>query len=97
MALDLNDGFTFDGLKKSFMERDTPYGGERFEMDWSYFKKPNDPNNNSMKLKLDVCAGDDVAEEVVASELLFATEGTGNLSFRIYPPELFLPRNSKQS
>ena len=52
MALDLNDGFTFDGLKKSFMERDTPYGGERFEMDWSYFKKPNDPNNNSMIEKI---------------------------------------------
>ncbi|OFZ79007.1 MAG: hypothetical protein A2583_14910 [Bdellovibrionales bacterium RIFOXYD1_FULL_53_11] len=88
MTLDLEDGFAFENLIKSFMERDTPYGGERYEMDWSFFKKTGAPNNNSMKLKLDVCAGDDVDEEVVAATTLFlATEGTENLSFRIYPPE----------
>lgn len=88
MTIDLEDGFAFENLIKSFMERDTPYGGKRYEMDWSFFKKPGAPNNNSMKLKLDVCAGDDVAEDVVpAADLFLATEGTENLSFRVYPPE----------
>ena len=42
------------------MERETPYGGDRFEIQWTMFDK-----NQSESLKVDVCAGDFIPHLVV--------------------------------
>ena len=81
MTVDLKDGFKFSHVKKEPMKRETPYGGERFFLNWSLFDK-----NRSEALKIDVCSGDLIEPETVkASELCI--EDTGNISFQIYPPE----------
>lgn len=52
MAIELKDGFQFFKLKKEPMKRDTPYGGERFSIEWSLFDK-----NQSEALKADEIIG----------------------------------------
>lgn len=54
-TLDLHDGFHFGKITRSPMERDTPYGGERFEITWSFQGK-----GSSEALRIDLCAGDDI-------------------------------------
>src|SRR5690606_21935449 len=52
------------------MERDLPYGGERFEIAWTLFGK-----HNSESLKIDVTAGDIVKEKnIQMSDLLLCPD-----------------------
>jgi hypothetical protein len=39
MAIDLQDGFAFTSIIAQPMERDLPYGGDRYELDWTFFSK----------------------------------------------------------
>ena len=66
MQVDLEDGFRFVDLTKNDMIRETPYGGNRFEITWELFNK-----KQSESLKIDVCAGDDVDPKKIASESVF--------------------------
>ena len=82
MTVDLKDGFKFSHVKKEPMKRETPYGGERFSLNWSLFDK-----NQSEVLKIDVCSGDLIEPETVKASNLCIIEDTGNISFQVYPPE----------
>ena len=82
MAVDLKDGFQFFELKKEPMKRHTPYGGERFSIEWSLFDK-----NQSEALKIDVCSGDFIEPETVKAREICLIQDTGNISFLVYPPE----------
>ena len=82
MNIDLKDGFQFFNLSRDTMKRDTPYGGDRFSIEWSLFKK-----NQSETLKIDVCSGDFVEPESVKANELCIIEDTSNISFQVYPPE----------
>ena len=53
MKVQLNDSFEFLSIKKDFMKRATPYGGERYSINWKMLGKPR-----SQPLRIDVCAGD---------------------------------------
>ena len=64
------------------MKRETPYGGERFFIDWSLFDK-----HQSESLKIDICSGDSVEPETVKANELCIIQDTNNISFRVYPPE----------
>jgi len=64
------------------MVRETPYGGERFEMDWKLNNK-----GQSESLKIDVCAGDDVdAKSYSTGNLYLLNYDDKNISFLVYPP-----------
>ena len=82
MTIDLRDGFKFFNVKKEPMKRETPYGGERFSMEWSLFHK-----NQSEALKIDVCSGDSIEPETVKASELCIIEDVGDVSFQVYPPE----------
>ena len=82
MNIDLKDGFQFSSLSKDTMKRETPYGGERFSIEWSLFKK-----HQSESLKIDVCSGDSVEPESVKASELCIIEDINNISFQVYPPE----------
>ena len=82
MDIDLKDGFKFFHISKDIMKRNTPYGGERFSIDWSLFNK-----GQSETLKIDVCSGDFIEPETVKADELCIIEDTGGISFRVYPPE----------
>ena len=82
MTVDLKDGFKFSSVKKEPMKRETPYGGDRFSLNWSLFDK-----NQSEALKIDVCSGDLIEPEIVKASELCIIEDTGNISFQVYPPE----------
>ncbi len=80
--IDLSDGFEFFNIRKTPMQRETPYGGDRYSMDWRFFKKPH-----SHVLRVDVCAGDDVSEIGVAVRDIFLIGEDTSLSLNVYPPE----------
>jgi len=82
MKHDLGDGFGFCGITSEPMERDTPYGGDRFSIGWTFFRK-----NASHPLKIDVCAGDVVNERSVQATDLFLMQTDEELSINVYPPE----------
>ena len=82
MDINLNDGFKFFHINKDIMKRDTPYGGERFSINWSLFKK-----GQPEALKIDVCSGDFIEPEAVKADELCIIEDTGGISFQVYPPE----------
>ena len=82
MAIDLKDGFKFFHIKKEAMKRKTPYGGERFSIEWSLFDK-----GQSESLKVDVCSGDFIEPETVKADELCLVEDTGDVFFQVYPPE----------
>lgn len=82
MTVDLKDGFQFFKLKKEPMKRDTPYGGDRFSIEWSLFDK-----NQSEALKINVCSGDFIEPETVKAREICLIQDTGNISFYVYPPE----------
>ncbi len=83
MAIDLQDGFAFTSITAQPMERDLPYGGDRYELDWTFFSKPG-----ARKLKIDACAGDVVVPNIVtAKEAFLLPIGTNNIEFRVYPKE----------
>lgn len=80
---DLDDGFTFLFKKMTPMKRDTPYGGERLEINWHLENK-----SNSEPLRIDLCAGDDVDTIKVQLEELFLDGALqSSLSMEVYPPE----------
>lgn len=79
--LDLKDGFDFSNVRSTQMLRETPYGGERFEIDWKLNNK-----GQSESLKIDVCAGDDVdAKSYSTEDLYLLNYDDKNLSFLVYP------------
>ncbi len=80
-SISLDDGFVFADFTKSQMTRETPYGGDRYEINWLFNKKPG-----PQTLKIDVCAGDKVEtlQESFSSIAIFSSE---DLSVQIYPPE----------
>jgi len=81
--VDLEDGFAFTFKKQVPMKRDTPYGGERLEISWSFDGKPN-----SEPLRIDLCAGDDVdAVEVKLDAAFIEPSGSPSLSILVYPSE----------
>ena len=82
MKIDLNDGFHFKSLSKSKMERETPYGGDRFEIIWSLFN-----HGQSESLKIDICSGDDVDIKFVTSKDLFLLPEVKEISLSVYPAE----------
>ena len=82
MDIDLKDGFKFLHINKDVMKRDTPYGGERFSIEWSLFSK-----GQPEALKIDVCSGDFIEPEAVKADELCIIEDTGGISFQVYPPE----------
>ena len=82
MKIDLKDGFHFKSLSKSKMERETPYGGDRFEVTWSLFDR-----GQSESLKIDVCTGDDVDIKFITSKDLFLLPELKEISLSVYPAE----------
>jgi predicted nucleotidyltransferase component of viral defense system len=83
IKIDLLDGFQFKEISSVPMERQTPYGGDRFEINWRLFNK-----NQSETLKIDVCAGDEVLPiSSLLSDLFIYPEVDGQLSANIYPAE----------
>lgn len=82
----LDDGFIFEKITTVPMERNLPYGGERFEITWTLFGK-----HNSETLKIDVVAGDVVKEKnIQMSELFLCPDTDESLSFLVYPPEFII-------
>ena len=77
----LEDGFEYFNVRSTPMERETPYGGERFEIDWNLFGR-----GQPESLKIDICAGDDVDFEIVKSQDLFLVPEQ-DLSLKVYPAE----------
>ncbi len=82
MNIDLKDGFQFFSLSQDTMKRQTPYGGERFSIQWTLFNNPQ-----SEALKVDVCSGDSIIPESVKAGELCIIETEKNISFQIYPAE----------
>lgn len=81
VGTDLDDDFTFYDVTSSPMERETPYGGDRFEIKWTMAGKAG-----AQTLKIDICAGDFVeAEERSLAQTTFFCDET--LSIQIYPAE----------
>jgi predicted nucleotidyltransferase component of viral defense system len=83
LKIDLHDGFEFGRITKSPMERETPYGGERFEISWTFQGKPN-----SEALKIDLCAGDDVdPEKIDLADVYLLDDDASHVTISVYPPE----------
>lgn len=81
--LSLEDGFEFSEILSTPMERETPYGGDRFQIKWKMFGKAQ-----SETLKLDVCAGDVVSSiKKDFSQLSILPNDDLGLSVNIYPAE----------
>lgn len=82
--ISLGDGFDFDEIKSTPMERETPYGGDRFQIKWKMFGK-----FQSETLKLDVCAGDVVTsiKKDFSKLSILPDSDDFNLSANIYPAE----------
>jgi predicted nucleotidyltransferase component of viral defense system len=81
--ISLEDGFEFNEIISTPMERETPYGGDRFQIKWKMFGK-----SQSETLKLDICAGDVVtAIKKDFSELSILSDDDLGLSVNIYPAE----------
>lgn len=82
----LDDGFTFGEMTILPIERDLPYGGKRFELAWTLFKR-----QNSESLKIDVVAGDVVAERnIQVSKLFLCPDADETVSLLVYPPEFII-------
>ena len=81
--ISLEDGFEFHDILSTPMERETPYGGDRFQIKWKMFGK-----SQSETLKLDVCAGDVVTTiKKDFSKLSILPDDDLTLSVNIYPAE----------
>ena len=86
MNLNLEDGFQFFDIKRTPMERDTPYGGERIEIAWRFQGK-----QNSEPLRIDLCAGDDVdPEQVPLNEVYLLDDDSSAATLQVYPPEFII-------
>ena len=83
MKVNLGDGFVFKSVATKPMERELPYGGDRFEFDWEFFSK-----KASRRLAVDACAGDVVLPDTVSSSDVFLLPlGTENVDVKVYPKE----------
>ena len=83
VKLNLADGFSYGEITRSEFKRETPYGGDRYEISWRFFNR-----EQSETLKIDVCAGDTVEPVTVRSEsLLIMPETEIEMSFLVYPAE----------
>ena len=82
MNIDLKDGFNFYSFKKNAMKRQTPYGGDRFYMNWTLFNK-----HQSESLKIDVCSGDSIKPKSVKANKLCIIPPIQDISIQVYPPE----------
>ena len=82
MNIDLQDGFQFVSVTQDPMKRETPYGGDRFSIQWTLFDK-----GQSEALKIDVCSGDFIKPESVQANELCIIKPKTNISFQVYPPE----------
>ncbi len=82
--ISLEDGFEFNEIISTPMERETPYGGDRFQINWKMFGK-----SQSETLKLDVCAGDVVTsiKKDFSKLSILPDSDDFNLSANIYPAE----------
>ena len=81
--IELDDCFNFGQNTSIPMQRDTPYGGDRFEIQWTFNNK-----KGSQTLKIDICAGDTVDEiDQLLSELAILGDVKEKLSVKIYPAE----------
>lgn len=79
----LNDGFIFSKITSTPMEREAPYGGDRFEIQWTLFEK-----SQSETLKIDICTGDVVTPIAKNfSELIILPDDDLHLTANIYPAE----------
>lgn len=84
--LNLEDGFQFLGIERNSMERETPYGGERFDIAWRFHGK-----ENSEALRIDLCAGDDVdPERIVLSEIYLLDDDSSTATLQVYPAEFII-------
>ena len=82
MNVDLKDGFKFYSLKKEVMKRQTPYGGDRFSINWTLFNK-----HQSESLKVDVCSGDSIKPKSVKANKLCIIPPIQDIVIQVYPPE----------
>jgi predicted nucleotidyltransferase component of viral defense system len=82
--ISLDDGFDFNEIISTPMERETPYGGDRFQIKWEMFGK-----SQSETLKLDVCAGDVVTsiKKDFSRLSILPDNDDFNLTANIYPAE----------
>ncbi len=80
--IELDDDFVFSNVRSTQMVRETPYGGERFEIDWKLNNR-----GQSESLKIDVCAGDDVDVQLYDTNHIYLLNyNEKNISFLVYPP-----------
>jgi len=83
MRIHIDDGFVFTSITAQPMVRDLPYGGDRFELDWTFFSK-----QSARTLNIDACAGDVVIPNTVLStEAFLLPLGTESVEFKVYPKE----------
>ncbi|MBC7532844.1 MAG: nucleotidyl transferase AbiEii/AbiGii toxin family protein [Oligoflexus sp.] len=77
----LGDDFAFFDVTSSPMERDTLYGGDRYEISWTMTGK-----SGSQTLKIDICAGDfvEAVPRTLNDTTFFCDE---EFSIQVYPPE----------
>jgi len=83
-SLELNDGFKYsDVIVVTPMERDIPYGGDGYELNWKMFGK-----NQSVPLRIDVATGDVVDDEKDDfSSLSIILDNDLHISAYVYPAE----------
>ena len=79
--VNLHDSFNFKNIQESDMVRETPYGGKRFDINWSFLNK-----QNSQALQVDVCAGDIVDSISIPDRDLFLIP-SDTVAIQIYPAE----------
>jgi len=82
--LNLEDGFDYSGIiAVTPMERETPYGGDGYEIQWTMFGK-----NQSAPQRIDVATGDVVdADKSNFFDLALLPEDGLHISAYVYPPE----------
>lgn len=82
-AVNLGDGFRFTQITHTPMKRETPYGGTRYKLTWTFFGK-----SRSQTLDIDVCAGDAVDPKKISSKDIFLIDiDPTAVSFNVYPAE----------
>lgn len=79
--IDLDDGFAYRKITIDQIQRDTSYGGYRYNIEWTY-----EGNPGPQDLKIDVCTGDVVEDETrqLKDTTFFVKE---ECYIRVYPVE----------
>lgn len=82
-VVELGDGFRFTKITHTPMKHETPYGGTRYKLSWTFFDKPR-----SQTLDIDVCAGDTVDPKKISSKDVFLIDiDPSSVPFSVYPAE----------